>query len=312
MIKKLCLASLILVASLFLRTPASALEAGDVVLRVSPVEQEIELLPGVHATGFITVQNAGREPFTFSVSATPYQVTNEDYDPDFVSENSYTKLHNWITFPETSFQLEPGAIQEVYFDINVPDDVPGGGQYAAIMVETRDTIDESAIVQTVGRIASLLYAHVSGDEHIGGVLMGNSFPSFLLSPNFSVSATVKNDGNVDFRVYHRLTIRDFFTGREVLTPDTVTADDQTPGIASPVVLPGTARTNVLTWNGAPQLGVFRVQQQISFLDQVYDYEKIVVFCPIWLILLVLIFLLTVIIWLIIRIAGRKKRRPQVF
>lgn len=293
-------------------TPVSALETGDIVMRVSPVEQELELEPGMQATGSVNVQNVGRQGFNFSVSATPYQVTNDAYDPDFVSENSYTKLHNWISFPKDTFYLEAGAVTTVDFVVNVPDDIPGGGQYAAIMIETRDTIDESAMFQTVGRVASLVYAHVSGDEHIGGVLMGHTMPTILFNPNFSVSATVKNDGNVDFRLDQQLTIRDFFTGREVLTPETVDSKEQTPGHASPVVLPGTARTNVLTWDGAPHLGVFRVHQRIAFLDQVYEFDQIVVFCPIWLIALVLLFLLTMIFWLLVRIFHNRKHQPQVF
>lgn len=291
--------------------PARALETGDVVMRVSPVEQEIELEPGLQATGSINVQNVGRQAFNFSVSATPYQVTNDSYDPDFVSENSYTKLHNWITFPQHDYHLEAGAVVSVEFEINVPLDIPGGGQYAAIMIETHDTVDETAMIQTVGRVASLVYAHVSGEEHIGGVLMGHTMPAILLNPDFAVSTTVKNDGNVDFRVDHQLTIRDFFTGREVLTPETVNSEDQTPGHANPVVLPGTARTNVLIWDGAPHLGVFRVQQRIAFLDQVYEFNQIVVFCPLWLIVLVLLFLGTMILWLLVRVLSHRHRRPQV-
>lgn len=312
MIKKLLFATILFVSSLFLFAPASAIEAGDVVMRVSPSEQEIELAPGGQSTGAVVVQNVGRQPFTFSLKATPYQALNDNYDPDFVTENSYTKLHNWISFPQISYRLEPGQSVEAPFVVTVPDDIPGGGQYAAVMVETRDTIDEDSTVHTVGQIASLVYAHVEGEEHIGGVLMSHSFPSVVFNTKFSASVTVKNDGNVDFRVNHSLTIKDFFTGREVLTPETRDADGKTPAAARPVVLPGTARTNVLTWPDPPKIGVFRVQQTVSFLDQSQTFEQIVIFCPIWLVALVALFILTLILYLVVRIAGRRKERPQVF
>lgn len=293
-------------------SPASALEAGDIVIQVKPADQEVDLAPGQVVKSKITIQNIGRLPFTFTVSTRPYQVLNENYDPDFSTENSYTNLHNWISFPESTFYLEPGAEQDVPFVITVPDDVPGGGQYAAIIAETRDSMSENAGVRIISQLASLIYAHVSGEEHIGGVLMGHSLPSFLLGSPFTATATVKNDGNVDFRVTHTLNIRDFFTNREVLTETSVDENGKYLAHTNPIVLPETQRSNAITWDGAPQLGVFKVAQTISFLDQTYTYDQVVIFCPIWLAGAVAFFIFLIILWVILRLRSRKRRRPQVF
>lgn len=293
-----------------LTSPASALEAGDIGIQVKPSEQEIELLPGETFQGTIDVKNIGRLEFTFTLSMRPYQVKNDAYDPDFSTENDYTELANWVTFPQSEYRIEPGVEITVPFTVTVPDDVPGGGQYAAIIVETRDSIDESATFRTVSQLAALLYAHVEGEEHVGGVLMAHSMPRFLLGSPFTVSETVKNDGNVDFHVNHTLTIYNFFTNAEVLTPTSVDEQNKTPGYASPIVLPATSRTNTLTWEGAPQLGVFRAIQTISFLDQSYTYESVVILCPIWLAAAVGLLIATMIIWLIIRIRNRRRQRKS--
>lgn len=292
-------------------SPVSALEAGDIVIQVKPADQEISLLPGQILDGKITVQNIGRLPFNFTVSTRPYQVLNENYDPDFSTENSYTRLHNWITFPETNFSIEPGAEQVVNFRIAVPDDIPGGGQYAAIIVETRDSMADDASVRIVSQLASLIYAHVSGEEHIGGVLMSHNLPSFLLGSPFTASALVKNDGNVDFRAIQTLTIYDFFTNREVLNEDSISDEGIHLGRTTPMVLPETQRSISLTWDGAPQLGVFRAVQTISFLDQSYTYEQVVVICPIWLAGIAVFLVALMVIWLILRLRSRKRNRPQV-
>ncbi len=292
-------------------SPASALEAGDIVIQIKPADQEIDLVPGKVVRSSITVQNVGRLPFTFTVSAKPYQVTNENYDPDFVTENSYTKLHNWITFSQDTFQLEPGASQDVVFTITVPDGVPGGGQYAAIIAETRDSMSEDANVRIISQLASLIYAHVEGEEYVGGVLMGHSLPSFLFGSPFTARATVKNDGNVDFRLTHKLNIRDFFTNREVLTETSVDENGKFLANATPMILPETQRSSTITWDGAPQLGVFKVTQTISFLDQTYTFDQVVILCPIWLAGAVAFFVLLIILWVILRLCGRKRRRPQV-
>lgn len=302
----------LIVAQVFDSPNVSALSAGDIVIKVKPAEQEIELAPGQSRSGTITVQNVGRLGFTFSLLSNPYQVVNENYDPDFVTENSYTKLKNWITFPENDIHLEPGEEREVRFDINVPRNIPGGGQYAAIIVQTHDSVDENSTLQVVSRVAALVYAHVSGEEHIGGVLMQHRLPGFVLGSPLSASATVKNDGNVDFRVTQTLTIYDFFTGTPVMTSESVTEDNKTPGYANPVVLPATSRTSKLTWEGAPQLGVFRAIQTIKFLEQEYTYEQLVFICPLWLAGIVVFFIVLMLLWLILRIRKRKRNRPQAF
>lgn len=307
--KTLSLLSLFALA-LGVSRPALAAEAGDVVMQVRPAEQSIDLVPNQTFTGSVKVKNIGRLPFTATFSTRPYQVLNENYDPDFSTENSYTKLHNWITFDKTEVQIQPGQEVEVFFTVTVPGDIPGGGQYAAVIVETRDGADEDAAIRQVGQIAALVYAHVAGEEHIGAVLMAHSLPGFRLGSPFEASATVKNDGNIDFRLSHTLTVYDFFTGKEVLTPSAV-VDGKTPGAATPIVLPATSRTSTLSWKGAPQLGVFRAVQKIAFLDQEYTFEKIVILCPIWLAGIIVLFVALMVIWIILRIRKRKRSRPQV-
>lgn len=289
--------------------PASALEAGDVVVQIKPADQSFDLVPGESYIGTINVENVGRLPFNFTVSAKPYQVTNEDYDPDFSTMTDYTRLQNWIKFEKTEYNIEPNQSLEVRFRIDVPEDVPGGGQYAAIIVETRDGMDPNASVRVISQLASLLYGHVQGEEHVGGVLAAHSLPSLILGSPFSASVTVRDDGNTDFRFTHTLTVRDFFTNREVFTPDAVLEDGTRPGFANPVVLPGTARRNVLTWDGAPQLGVFKAVQTVSFLDYSETFEQLVIICPIWLAGLGIFLVVLMILWVILRIRKRRRNRP---
>lgn len=289
--------------------PASALEAGDIVVQIKPAEQTFDLVPGQSYLGSIMVENTGRLPFNFTVSAKPYQVKNEDYDPDFSTVTDYTKLQNWITFNQNEYHIEPGQSLEVIFEINVPEDVPGGGQYAAIIIETRDSVDPEAHVRIISQLAAILYGHVQGEEHVGGVIVAHSLPRFLLGSPFSASVTVKDDGNTDFRVTHTLTVRDFFTNREVFSPEAVIEDGSRPGYASVFVLPGTSRRNILTWSGAPQLGVFKAVQTVSYLDKTETYEQLVIICPIWLAGLVVFFVVLMIIWIVMRIRKRRHNRP---
>ncbi len=289
---------------------AAAIEQGDIVIQVNPADQDIDLTPGQVTNGSIKVKNLGRQSYNFTVFSKPYQVINDIYDPDFSTENSYTKLHNWLSFPRTEYYITPGEELVVDFTVNVPADTPGGGQYAAIIIETRDSINAEASFQTVNQVASLIHAHVAGDTREEGLLMKHSIPRIVFGSPLTVSSNIKNDGNIDFRANHSMTIWNFFTGDEVFSPDTL-KDGRLVGSINPAILPASSRYNALTWENAPQLGVFRVKQVISFLDEVYEFEEIVFICPIWLVggLIFLIFLM--VFWLIARIRARKKRRPQV-
>lgn len=290
-------------------SPVSALEAGDIVLQLQPAQQEFHLVPGHRYGGAITVTNVGRLPFTFTVVARPYQVLNAEYDPDFSTENNYTRLSTWIDFGRSEYRLEPGASVDVEFMIAVPEDAPGGGQYAAIIVETKDSRDENATMKTITQVASILYGQVYGDERLSGELISQNLPNFLLSSPFSSTVTLRNDGNVDFRAEHTLTIHNFFTGREVFSP--TVADGQSVGSADPIVLPDTTRVSRITWEGAPPLGIFRATSHISFLDQEYAKDSIVFLCPIWLVGLIVIFILLAIIWIILRLRRHKESHSQV-
>jgi len=297
--------------TLSLISPVSALETGDIVMQARPAGQEIDLAPGETVDGKVTVTNIGRLPFNFTTSVKPYQVLNEAYDPDFVTENDYTKLANWVSFNQTEYHLEAGESTEVKFTIRVPDGVPGGGQYAAIMIETNDSKDANATMQTISQLASIIYAHVEGEEHISGAVVAQSLPRFLLGSPFASTVTVQNDGNTDFRFEHNLTIHDFFTNREVFTPDAVDFNGRPIGTANLVVLPATARTSTLTWDGAPKLGVFRAISRVTFLGQDSTKEQIVFICPVWLAGIVVFFLILMVLWMVLRIRRRRQNRPQV-
>lgn len=307
-----CLITAVCCAAFFASSGASAIEQGDIVIQVNPAEQDMDLIPGQTAHGSIKVKNLGRQAYSFKAFSKPYQVINDIYDPDFSTENSYTKLHNWLTFPQTDFHIAPDEELTVEFDAHVPDDAPGGGQYAAIIIETRDSIDSSASFQTVNQVASLIHAHVAGETHEQGILMKHYIPRIVLGSPLTISSNLKNDGNIDFRANQSMTIWNFFTGDEVFSPDTLDQNGRLVGSSNPAVLPATSRYNALTWENAPQLGVFRVKQVISFLDQVYEFEEIVFICPLWLAAGVIFLIFLMFFWLIARTRARhKKRRPQV-
>ncbi len=304
--------TLILGISFLASAPVSA-QSGDVVVSLRPSEQDVELTPGKTYEKSVVVYNIGKKAFDFSVEASPYQTKDNSYEPDFFSENSYTKLSNWIAFEKLDFHVEPSTSAEVNFTITVPDDAPGGGQYAAILIQLSDADADTSGVGIISQLAATIHGHVKGNAvRRDGGMISHNFPTIILGNAFTITSVFENTGNIDYRVTESWTIRDFFTNREYVGPDSANEDGYTYGTLSAAVLPNTERTIKLNWQDSPAFGVFRVEQTISYFDQTETYSHIVIVCPIWAIVLVGIFIIFGIIWLIAHIISRRSNRPQVF
>lgn len=293
--------------------PTLAYNPEDFSISLYPTSQTVELIPGEQRTGSVSIVNTGKAPFSFSVSASPYQATGEGYDADFSTVNTYTSLATWITFDQDSYSAEPGETIEAKFTIDVPADAVGGGQYAAIMAYTEDSADSNASIAVASQIAAILYGRVNGPEmHPEGEIVDQHIPGFLLGGPLEISETAYNTGNVDFTVYHAVTITDFFTGEEIINPETTDSEKRIIGSDNSVVLPGTSRSNTIVWENTPKIGVVRVQQKILILDEELNSEQIVIFCPLWLILSVAGLVALLALWIALIVRRHRRKQPQVF
>lgn len=248
-----------------------------VVLQISPVKQSLELKAGNTYHGYFFVQNVGDLKFSYEISATPYSVINENYDPDYVKESSQTQIVGWITLEKNSGELLPGGTHKIDYVIDVPEDAPAGGQYAALMTKTADGNQEGATVQIINRVGMLLYANVEGETVERGRVIDLKIDKLLLNPPLAFSALVENTGNVDFSALMKMEIVNALTGEVVY--------DNWDGPDERVVLPGTSRLSVLEWPETPRLGIFKVRTEVSALDDVQSLEQTVLVCPLWLLLM---------------------------
>lgn len=315
-------------------TPVAALEVGDLVMSISPSEQVIELTPGESYEGSVTVTNVGRLAFDFTLEAAPYHVNDDSYDPDFSTDSSYTNLKNWLTFPESSYRLEPGQSADAKFAVDVPADAPSGGQYAAIMIqnslakspassdnsqssneqgddEQEDDAERDSPLDVQVRAAAVLYGHVTGGElRESAELTAHDLPSLVLGGTLSAVSTIKNDGNVDFYARQTLSIRNFFTNNEIL--QSTEDGSESPFTETLIVLPGTTHTSVLNWNladtGTFPIGLYRVTQTVVFLDQTHTFTHLLLVCPIWLAILIIFLVALGLIWLILGLVKRRKNK----
>ena len=299
-LRKICGGFLLaLMIALFGVMPVSADgEKPDYRLQISPVRLDLDLEPGTTSTGTFEVQNTGLKAYDFVLGVDPYSVTDENYSIDSETRTAYTDIVDWITFSQNEGHVEPNQNQEITVTVTVPDDVPAGGQYAMIYAEmVRDDELESTGVAVNHRVALLVFSEVEGNTRREGQVLETKIPTILFNPPITATSLVENTGNVHATAYYTLQVFPLFGDEEVYT------NEENP--ATLTILPETQRFNSISWDGAPQLGIFRVRETVTILDDTQTIEKIVFLCPIWFLFLILLIIFFVIFWLVSRARSRK-------
>lgn len=305
--RKLILGAFIAIFSLgvcLIHHPVSATEKSDkpIHMEISPAKQKLKLERGQSFVSAFKIRNIGTEKFSYYVTAEPYTVVDENYESNYKNtSNAYSQMSGWITFDEKLKEgtLEPGASVDVPFTVSVPKDVASGGQYAAIMAKTKDGNNPSSIIQTVNSLAMILYADIAGDTRTGGSVISNNINSFVFQPPISATSTIENTGNVESTATCIMKVWPLGSNETVFNNE----ESQSRFID---IIPETRRFNVISWDGAPSLGIFTVEQSIEFLGQTSTVKKLVIICPLWLLLTFIIIIAILIFWLVFRIVKRRK------
>ena len=278
-------------------------EKPAVWLQISPVSKRLSLKPGTTHEEEVTVENIGSEDFTFKVYASPYSVTDEDYNLNFTNETKFTQMARWIRFDQTEYSLAVGEKQTVKFYVEVPekDKVPAGGQYATVFAESSgdNTDTQSSGIRTISRVGLVIYANIPGETNESSELVDYSVPTFYTHGNISAVSKINNTGNTDFGARYHMEIRP-------LIGDVVYEKDEIHP-----VLPETGRRVEMVWDTTPLLGIFKVNYSV-FAPGINRNETHIVFViPIFVIVITLLLLTFIIVWIIITVKRRKSLRSRI-
>lgn len=275
-------------------------EQHPIHIQVSPVKQKISIAPGSKYSGTFSVQNVGTEQFSYTVYATPYSVTGENYDPNYETVTAYSHISEWITFDKKTEKgtLQPGTDVDVRYYVDVPADAPAGTQYAVLMAQTEDGNADNATISVIHRIGTVLAATVPGETRASGEIIKNTVNSFYFNPPLTVSSLVKNTGNIELTATYTVRIYPLFSNEAVFS------NEDSPETRD--VIPETSRFNAISWEGAPQIGIFWVDQTIDFAGETSTNAKLVLICPLWLLFVIFALIFFIIFWLVSRARDRKR------
>lgn len=290
---------LAMVAVLFGAQFASAAETPRYQLNISPTTIKLDLKPGEIKETEIKLKNTGYDKIGYEINIAPYSVEGDDYKQNVTAETSYTDMASWITASPESGTLQPDEEKTIKVSIKVPKDVPAGGQYATVLAKmVEGDAGESNGITMQKQVGTILYASVDGQTRKEGKVVENKVASFLFVPPVQATSIVENKGNIHVEAKYTLQVFPLFGNEEVYT------NEEDPEVR--IILPETRRFNTITWDGAPQLGIFKVRQTVEFLGEKSVTEKIVFLCPIWFLLIILVLIFLAVFWIVNRSRGRKE------
>ena len=273
-------------------------------ISMSPPNQKIVLMPGEQYTGTFSITNVSDEVnFDYVANVTPFYV-DENYSNIFDKPSSYTQITEWTTINVEKGTLLPGGSQDIVFNINVPYDAPAGGQYMTITVTSDEQLNQedkgktSAGLITKQAMAHVVFAEIAGTTQHSGEVVDANVPGFLFSGKIAGTSTIKNTGNVHSDATYKLQVFPLFSNEEVYTnvenPDTKT------------ILPDRALYNTTSWEETPSIGIFNVIYTAEFEGVTTEVKKMVIICPLWLLIIIIIAIIALIVWLYTRSKSRKK------
>lgn len=294
----------------FFFSPSTLAEEGNTNgFIVSPSSRKVILSPGETVTQTISISNphGAIDDVKFEVSVNTYGVKNTDsgdYDPDLETISSSNAIINWIELDETTGVVAPNDTKTISYTITVPQDAPGGGQYAVLTVSRLN--DSDSKITGVGisdsfAINSIIYTSITGETRETGKIIENTIPRFIFTSPLTATTTVENSGNIHTEATYLFEVFPLFSNETIYT-------NEKSATNTSLIMPGTKRLHSETWQGAPKLGIFKVRQTVTIFGETNTLEKTVFICPLWFLALIIFALFAAIVW----ITARAKARRQKF
>ena len=279
---------------------------------LSPMSEKMILTPGEKYQGALKISNpnTSTEVLQYSVSIESFSQakdsdSRDDYgNVDTTTVTVYNQIMGWITLGKESGTAAPNETDILTYTIEVPIDAPAGGQYATIIItdeSDHSTDSENINIASIPRVASILYAEITGETRDTGEIIENSMPSFLLTNQLEATSVVKNTGNVHTNASYVLQVWPLGSNEELCT------NEEEP--AESLVLPETERYHTETCK-LPLVGIFRARQTVSIFGETSIVEKTVIRCPLWLLFIIIFAIIALIIWIFLRVSKRRGAKRE--
>ena len=259
---------------------------GSTFISVSPMRESVVLNPGDVYKGSFVVSNPGfsEKDLNYHVDIKPFYV-DENYQPVFDEREDSDKqlIKDWIEIIKgQSGTVSPNDSVVVEYEITVPENAPAGGQYACLSATT-DIPSEGNGAINIGEGMAINYvvlAEITGSTVVSGGILDAGIQGFLLGGDIRAYSMIENTGNVHGLATYTMKVRSVFTGEEIYNNE--------EDVDSHYVLPDRRFFNETYFEGTPIMGVFDVSYVVDFQGQKSELNRVVVVCPWWLLLIIIL------------------------
>jgi len=175
----------------------------SLTLSVSPTLFEMTANPGQEWTSTVRVINGNPYNLNIYVDVVNFQAQGESgqakFLPVFTEETGGQTLAEWFRMETLEVTVPAEQTIEVPFKIQVPDDAPPGGHYAAILIGTKslETSAGQTAVETSQVVTSLVFLRVTGEIIEDGIIREfRSVKKLAERPEMDFELRFQNRGNV--------------------------------------------------------------------------------------------------------------------
>lgn len=301
---------------------SEGIEAPKTSLTLMPVSRTLQISSNSSYDGTLTVTNDGTDEMKIEVYAAPYSYVyseNEDlYKLGFSTENKFTQISRWIKIKDTegkyverpTFTIPSGESLNIDYQINTPDNIPAGGQYAVIFVQTMSGTVNASGIRTEASAGMVVYGHstegvVDNSAVINNMDLGQGKvgeDGTEKSRNFYGYAKVKNNGNVDF----------FARGKLKVEPIIGFSSYETDNNSSSVsIIPESERVVEDEWKETPDFGLYKLTWTVTAGSESDSMERVIFLINPAAVIITIIVLTIATISIIIGVRKRKERRSRL-
>ena len=277
--------------------------------QMSPMTERIELKPGDTYKGTFYIMNPERNTsdLRYKLEVKSFY-RDENNEAVFEDVDGRGQLADWITLDcKDSGTLAPRESANVTFTINVPYNVPAGGQYAAIVATSippeGDGGADSATIRESVAMAHTVLAEVKGNTIRTSEINSVDVPGFIFDGNIKASAKVSNTGNIHGTATYTFEVYPLFSSDPVYT------NEDEP--EKKLILPDRSLLHETVWENTPTFGIFNVHYKVEFEGgNVKEVTKLVIKCPVWLLFILLLVIIAIVAYVVRYIKGRKGARKE--
>jgi len=231
------------VAPLFTFGIPAAFAQTSAGITIKPAIVEDNVKPGEIYQFTLTATNESGAPQTYYLVSQDIKGLDDQGHPVFATPGEQTgfELSSWITLPQSSVTLAPGASANVPVTVRVPANASPGAHFAGVFFEEQPgklNTTGAAVGYNVGAVVSLT---IAGNIVENAQLEEFSTNQFVYgSPDVTFLAKVSNSGNVLARPNGIIEVKNMF-GKQVAT---INVND-----SGGAVFPGSSRTFSAVWQG---------------------------------------------------------------